>query len=119
MLGDPPGEEDDVAGRGATGIDRYPRGDDADAGGVDVDPVPLAPVDHLRVAGGDRHPGGGRRVAHRGDDPREGLHREPLLEDQPAGEGERPGAAHREIVDRAVDGERADVAAGEESGWTT
>ncbi len=39
--------------------------------------------------------------------------RQPLLEDQRNAEESRLGAAHREIVDRTVDGERADVAARE------
>ena len=40
--------------------------------------------------------------------------REPLLEDEGQRQRQRARAAHREIVDRAVDRELADVAAGKE-----
>ena len=47
-------------------------------------------------------------------DPAERLEWEALLEDEGGAEEQRPGAAHRKVVDRAVDGERPDVAAAEE-----
>ena len=39
---------------------------------------------------------------------------EALLEDEPGRQVQRPGPGHGQVVDRAVDGEVADVAAGEE-----
>ena len=83
-------------------------------GGVDVEAVALAALDDLGVAGDEPHAGRRGRVAHRGDDAAQIVDRQTLLEDQPDAQIERLGAAHRQVVDRAVDGERADVAAGKE-----
>jgi len=77
--------------------------------------IPSAlPVDHLGVAGDDPHAGplGGRR--HPSDDAREFGDRQPLFQDEGGGEGKRPGPAHRQIVDRAVDRQLADRAPGED-----
>ena len=43
---------------------------------------------------------------------RQFLHRQALLHDERGGKTERPGAAHRQVVHRSVDGQFADVAAG-------
>ena len=53
-------------------------------------------------------------AAHRGDDPPEQIERKSLLQDEADAEIERLRTAHGEVVDRAVDGERADVAAGKD-----
>ena len=85
----------------------------ADAGGRDEDAVGLAALDHLGVAGDDRHAGCPRRRAHAVGDALEIGERKALLDDEARREIERLGARHRDVVDGAVDGERADVASGE------
>jgi hypothetical protein len=106
--------EDDVTGTRALWRDHDARRHEADAADVDEDAVALAAVHDLRVARDDRdaRAGGGR--LHRGDDAREVAEGEALLEDEAGRERERLRAAHREVVHRAVHGERADVAAREE-----
>ena len=88
--------------------------DDPDAGRVHEDAVRLAALDDLRVAGDDVHRGLARRVANRAEHALQRLEREPLLEDQAAGQPERTGAAHGEVVHRAVHRELPDVTAREE-----
>ena len=51
-------------------------------------------------------------LAHRLHDAPEIVHRQAFLENEADREIQRPRAAHGEIVDRAVDGQLADVAAG-------
>ena len=85
-----------------------------DAGGGDVAAVGLAALDDLGVAGDDLHAGGLRGRGHRGDDPLQVGDREALLQDEPGRQVQRPGAAHGQVVHRAVDGQVADVAAREE-----
>ena len=86
----------------------------ADPRRVDEAGIGLAALHHLGVAGHDLHPrplGGG---GHRGDDPAQVGDREPLLEHESRREVERPRPRHRQVVDGAVHGQVADVAAGEE-----
>ena len=100
--------------RSAAGADAI--GDDPDARGVDEQPVRAPAAHDLRVAGDDRRAGTGRgRGRRRGDRPQL-LERQPLLDDVGQAQRHRPGAHHREVVDRAVDGELADVAAREPDG---
>ena len=84
-------------------------------GGVDVDAVALAALDDLRVAGRDDHarlpP---RRRAIEAATRRSSATAKPSSTTNAGREHERPCAGDGEIVDRAVDGELADVAAGEE-----
>ncbi len=61
MRGDRAVDQHHVAGRTRARRDVDARRDHADARRVDEDAVPLAPVDHLRVAGDDRHAHGLRR----------------------------------------------------------
>src|SRR2546422_31756 len=68
----------------------------------------------LGVTGDDRHagpPGGG---GHGGGDALQVGDGEALLEDEATRQVERAGPRHGQVVDRAVDGQVADVAAGEE-----
>ena len=51
---------------------------------------------------------------HRHRDPAQGRNRQPLLQYEADAEIERPRSTHGEVVDGAVDGESADVAAGED-----
>ena len=115
VVADGAGDDEEVA-RPEPGV-----GDDAigegDAGGVEDDAVHLSLAHHLRVARDDGRVRLARGLAHRGDDALEVRAREPLLEDDRAGEPERLGRAHhREVVHRAGDAEPADVAAREEDG---
>ena len=89
-------------------------GNDADPGRRDVQAVGRPALDDLRVAGRDRYAGGKRRSRHRCGDAAQVGNRETFLDDEAGRERDRPRARHREIVDRPVDREVADVAAGEE-----
>ena len=114
--GDRAAHEDDVARRArARGEITTPGGTIADARHVDEDAVALAAVHDLRVARDDRaRPRRRRRAASRPTiRPRSAIGR-PSSRMKPGRERERLRAAHREVVHRAVDGEGADVAAGEE-----
>ena len=100
-------------GRAAAGAALARGVDEADAGGADVHAVRRAAADDLGVAGDDRHPGRARRRGGGLDLGAQHLAVEALLEHQRERQRERLGADHREVVDRAVDGELADRAAGE------
>ena len=88
----------------------------ADARGVDEELVGAAAPDHLGVAGDDGDAGARRRRARRLDDAAQIGERQALLEDEGERQRQRPRAADGEIVDRAVDRQLADVAAGKEDG---
>jgi hypothetical protein len=72
------------------------------------------PRSTTEVAGDDLDGGRCGGIAHRGDDAPQRLQGKPLLQDEAGAEKERAGAAHGEVVDRAVDRQCSDVAAGEE-----
>ncbi len=114
VIADGPREQDRVARPRAIAGDLNPGRHDADAGGVKEQSVGLAALDHLGVAGNDCDAGGARRLAHRTGDALEIGERESLLDDEAGGKIKRARAAHGDVVDGAVDGERADIAAGEE-----
>ena len=105
--------EDHVVGPYAVGAHLHAAGDDADAGGVDEEPVGGAARHHLGIAGGHRPPRrpGGRPQA--AQDAPQHLDGQALLDHQRAAQVERHRAAHGEIVHGAVDRQRADVAARE------
>jgi hypothetical protein len=107
-------DDDDVARTCAFRPDVDAVGDEPDPGGVDEHPVPGSGVHDLGVAGHQSHPGGPRRPSHGLGHPREVRETGALGEDEAGREHERTGAGHREIVDRAVDGQVADGPAGEE-----
>ena len=107
-------EQDRIAGPRTVARDLDPGRHDTDAGGVDEQAVGLAALDHLGVAGDDGDAGGARGFAHRAGNAIEIGERKALLDDEAGGEIERTRAAHGDVVDGAVDGERADVAAGKE-----
>ena len=101
-------------GRSAGG--REPRAlvDQPEPGRADVHAVGVAALDDLGVAGDDRArppPRPARAIAS--TSARSVLGGQALLEDQRQRQRERARAGHREVVDRAVDGELADRAAGE------
>ena len=87
---------------------------DTDPARVDEDLVAGALPHDLRVPRYDAHAGGAGRFAHRQDDAVQVLDGKPLLADEAHGDVKGPCAAHREVVDGAVNGERADVAARKE-----
>ncbi len=90
MAPDRSGNEDRVACAHAIGAQRDALANQADARGGDEDAVALAALDHLGVAGRDRHAGLARGGAHRIDDALQRRQRQALLEHQRAGERERP-----------------------------
>jgi hypothetical protein len=104
----------DVAGPCLVGAESQRPFQDADSGRVHVAAVCLAALHDLGVPGHDLHPGLACRQCHGRDDPLQVLDRQALLEDESAGQVERPGTGDGEVVDRAVHGQVADVAAGEE-----
>lgn len=114
VLADRAGHEDGVAGPGVRDTERRIPLQQSDPGRGDVAAVGLAALHHLGVPGHDRHlrRRGGPR--HRRADPPQVLDREALLQDETGRQVQRPGPAHRKVVHGAVDGEVADVAAGEE-----
>ena len=102
-------------GRTRSGPSSTPVGDDADAGRRHVERRPPCRARRpscRRSRPARRRPRAARAI-ERGDAAQVG-DREALLDDEPGRERERPRAGDREVVDRAVDGELADVAAGEE-----
>lgn len=107
-------DDHDVAGDHPLRTEVDARRDQTDPGGVDEDAVAVTGVHDLGVAGrhldARRARGCAQRVGHACDD--RDLHA--FLQDETAGEVGGPGAAHGEVVDRAVDREVADAAAGEE-----
>ena len=101
-------------GRALAGPISTPGRDDADAGCVDVDPIAVAFLHHLGVTGGDLHPGFFAGLRHGGDDIAERFHRQALFQDEAGRKEQRLGPAHRQVIDRAIDGQFADVPAREE-----
>ena len=90
-----------------------PVGHDADAGRRDEHSVSLAAIDDLGIAGDERHACFGTRLPHRAGDALQVRERQPLFEDERRGQIKRRRAADGEVVDRAMDRQLADVAAGE------
>ncbi len=114
MIPDAAGQQDRVSGARALCPDLDTVRHHAQSGGRDEHTVALASFNHLGVAGHDRHTGRCRGLGHRDDDAFEVGEREALLEDESRGEKKRSGAAHRDVVQRSVDRERSDIAAGKE-----
>ena len=85
----------------------------ADARRRDEEAVHLAVAGDLRIARDDGDAGRFRCFCHRGGDGIEVVQGEALLDLEGAGEIARPRAHAGEVVDRAADGELADVASGE------
>ncbi len=79
-------------------------------------PSALPRLDHLGVARHHRNAGGATGASHAADDASEISERKPFLEDEGGGQIERAGAAHGDVVDGAMRGQRTDISAGEEQG---
>ena len=95
------------------GAQRRGVGNTADAGGRDEDAVGRAVLHHFGVAGDDINAGlpGGR--GHRIDNGFEVAAREPLFNDERGAQTQGRCPTHCQVIDCAVDGKGADVAAGE------
>ena len=112
MQADRPGQDDHVT-RATTGRRRgRVRGPDPHAGGGDEQAVGRTAVHNLGVPADDRHADRGRGGAGGAEHVAQLLQRQALLDNE--GQGERPRlcAHHRQVVHRAVDSQRPDVAAG-------
>ncbi len=114
MIADRAGNQNDVAGTRAIAGQMQPVRHGADPGGGDEHAVRLAALDDLGVAGDDLDAGLARRRAHALRDAVQIGQRKALFEDEAGGKMQRPRACHRQIVDRAMHRQRADVAAGKE-----
>ena len=108
------GQEHGVPGTDARGDNLERMLDEANARGVDEDPVAFSVVDDLRITRHDLRARGPSRRPHRVEHRAQRLDREALLENEGRAQPGRPRPGHREIVHGAVDRERADVAAREE-----
>jgi hypothetical protein len=71
----------------------------------------MAAFHHLRVTRDDGDAALPRRAGHAVRDALQIRDRKTFLDDETDGEMKRDGAGHRDVIDRAVDGERTDVAA--------
>src|ERR1035441_10528423 len=81
---------------------------------VDEQPIALTFLDDFGIASHNLHARVRRRLAQRIHHAPEFIHREALFDDEGGAQKQRRCAAHRQIVHRAVNGERTDVAAGKE-----
>jgi hypothetical protein len=84
------------------------------ASGVEIKSVAFAVLDYFGIAGDKADAGRLGRGTHRGHHLMEPGDRQSFLEDKSYTQEQRLGSAHCQIVDRAVDGERAYVATREE-----
>ena len=109
-------DEDGVAGLDALGRDTERVLQDANPGGIDKEAIALAFIHNLGIAGDDLDPGSLGGLLHGGGDFPQGLHRQPLFDDESGAEVARARAGHGEVVHRAMHRERAEVAAGKEKG---
>ncbi len=114
MLADRPRQQQHVARARARAADVTPARQHADPGGRDEAAVALALLDDLGVAGDDGDAGRTCRRGHRLHDALQVGQREALFEDEAGRQPQRARAEHRDVVDRAVHGQAAEVAAGEE-----
>ena len=96
------GQEHGVPGTDARGDNLERVLDEANARGVDEDPVAFSMVDDLRVTRHDLDAHGPSRRAHRVEHRAKRLDREALLENEGRAEPRRPCPGHREIVHGAV-----------------
>ena len=114
VVADVAGEQDLHAGFHMVRRDGSARDDVADAGRVDEDAVSLTALDDLRVARDDGDAGLISHLAHRMRNLAQVLDEEAFLKDHADRDVARHSARHREVVDRAADGQLADIATVEE-----
>ncbi|OPZ65640.1 MAG: hypothetical protein BWY83_02999 [bacterium ADurb.Bin478] len=116
MLADRTAEKDLIPGLQTAGAHFVIVFHDADACGVDEQSVSLAVIHHFGVAGHDAHARFFSRSRHGLQNTFQFIERQPLFQYKTDAEIERPGAAHAQIIDRAVDREISNVAAREKNG---
>ena len=114
MIADRTAEQHLVAGTGAVGGKVDSLRHKSNSCRVDEQPVALAFLDDLGIARNNLHARFRCRPAQRIHHAPEFVHRKPFFDDEGGAQKQRRCAAHRQIVHRAVNGERADVAAGKE-----
>ncbi|VTR69480.1 hypothetical protein DESC_740219 [Desulfosarcina cetonica] len=105
-------EDDGIARSGVGAGDVHPGVDDTDAGRVDEKLVRRPPGHHLGVTGDDLDTGCLRGALHVDHHAFQVGHGKALFDDHPHTQVQRHGTAHGHVVDRAVDGQVADTAAG-------
>lgn len=106
--------QDDIAGLAVCAAERHARRHLAHAGGIDIDAVGPAALDHLSVARDYGHARLARRLGHRLHNLAELIHGIALFKDKAARQVAHVGARGRDIVNGSAHGEAADVATGEE-----
>ena len=106
--------QDDIARLAVGAAERHARGYLAHAGGIDIDAVGPAALDHLGVAGDDRHARLACRLGHGLDDLAQLVHGVALFEDEAARQVAHVSARGRDVVNGSAHGESADITAGEE-----
>ncbi len=109
MVGDCAAEKNGIPHLHAARAKSDPLRHDADTARVDVAAVSLTSRHDFRIARHDVYAGSRRRVSHRRNDPCQFIHREAFLENECSAEPFRFGSDHRQIVDRAMHGQLADV----------
>ena len=114
VLADIARDDDVIAWAGLLGSDAHTLGHHTHTGGVDEKTVGTASSDDLGIAGDDADPGLNSRYAHALRDGAEDLHLQALFEDKAGRQPERLGTTAGKVIDGAVDGEVADIAAGKE-----
>ncbi len=115
MIGQSARKNNNIADGGVGGGDVCARFCHTDPGGVDEYFVTASSRGHFGVAAYDFHPCLERGISHGLHDRSQIFDGEPLFENQPHRQGYRLCAAHGQIVDGAVDGQIADVAAREKN----
>src|SRR5262249_53480567 len=104
-----------IADPRAIRVDSHARSDYADPRGIYENLVPLAAINDFCVAGHKADARSVRSLPHRSQDKREVLSRKSFFDDEGSRKIKRLRAAHREIIDRAMNGEFADIAARKEN----
>ncbi len=114
VLADGAGQQHGIASGGALGPHIGARPHDPHPSGGDVDAVAATPLDDLGVAGHDGHTRSPRGGTHGVGDARQHVDRCAFLDHEGRREVKRNRTGAGQIVDRAVNSERPDVAAREE-----
>ena len=116
MVADGARNQHHVAGSRTVATQFQTVGQDTDGGRGDEDAVTLAALHDLGVTRHYRHAGRARCMRHRFDDARQVGQRKAFFQNESGGEIKRCRTHHRDIVDRTVYRETADIATGEEQG---
>src|SRR6476660_6450223 len=112
MNGNWPADNEFIADRRSCGMDVYLVRHGANARSIDENFVRLPAIDYLRIAGHKFDAGVISRSMHRLHDAPEILHRQTFFQNKTGREIKGARAAHCQVVNRSVNSEFADVAAG-------